>query len=106
MDETAFFLDMNSERIIEFTGKKNVKILTSGREKYRVSVILAVTGDGYKLSPLVIFKGEEGKSIEKNLRKLPFVNNDEMYIHCRMVYITYLYLLDKRGLYTLSEINF
>ena len=52
---------------IEFTGKKNVEILTSGREKYRVSVILAVTGDGYKLSPLVIFRDEEGKSIEKNL---------------------------------------
>lgn len=74
---------MNSEKTIEFTGKKNVEILTSGREKYRVSVILAVTGDGYKLSPLVIFKGEEGKSIEKNLPKLPFVHNSEMYVHCQ-----------------------
>jgi len=30
-------------------------------------------GDGYKLSPLVIIKGEEGKSIEKNLQKFPFM---------------------------------
>ena len=67
MDETACFLDMNREMTIEFINKKNVEILTSGREKYRISVILAVTGDGHKLAPLVIIKGEEGKSIEKNL---------------------------------------
>ena len=65
MDETACFLDMNSETTIKFRGKKNVEILTSGREKYRVSVILPVTGDGYKLSPLVIFKGEEEKALKK-----------------------------------------
>ena len=33
MDETACFLDMNSETTIEFTGKKNVEILTSGMGK-------------------------------------------------------------------------
>ena len=71
---------MNSETTIEFTGKKNVEILTSGPEKYRVSVILAVTGDGYKLSPLVIFKGEEGKSIEINFQ------NFHLYIIAKCMY--------------------
>ena len=32
MDETACFLDMNSDTTIEFTGKKNVEIITSGRD--------------------------------------------------------------------------
>ena len=83
MDETASFLDMKSDTTIEFTGEKNVEIITSWRGKYKVSVILAVTGDGYKLPPFVILKGEEGKSIEKNLLNLPFIQKGVMSVHCQ-----------------------
>lgn len=83
MDETARFLNINSDTTIEFTGKKNVEIITSGSEKYRISVILAVTGDGYKLPPFIIIKGEEGKRIEKNLQKFPFMQRREMYVYCQ-----------------------
>ena len=44
---------------------------------------MAVTGDGYKLPPFVIMKGEEGKSIEKNLLSLPFIKKGVMYVHCQ-----------------------
>ena len=42
---------------------------------------MAVTGDGYKLPPFVILKGEEGKSIEKNLLNLPFIQKGVMSVH-------------------------
>lgn len=76
-------MNSNSDTTIEFTDKKKVEIITSSREKYRISVILAVTGKGYKLAPLVIIKGEKGKSIERNLKKLPFVQNREMSGYCQ-----------------------
>jgi biotin operon repressor len=47
MDETPLFLEMNYPTTIDFIGKKNVEYLTTGREHYRISIILSVTGDGY-----------------------------------------------------------
>lgn len=67
MEETPIFIEMNYSTTIDFIGKKNVEYLTTRREHYRISIILSVTGDGYKLPPFVIIKGEEGKTIEKNL---------------------------------------
>lgn len=71
MDETPCYLEMGFDTTLEFTGKKNVDILSSGLNRYRVSVILAVVGSGFKLPPLKILKGEPGKTIEKELRGLP-----------------------------------
>ena len=73
MEETPIFIEMNYSTTIDFIGKKNVEYLTTGREHYRISIILSVTGDGYKLPPFVIIKGEEGKTIEKKLNELYFV---------------------------------
>ena len=47
------------------TGKKNVIIITLGLEK-KISIIIWITSSGYKLKPLIIFKGKKGKTIEKN----------------------------------------
>ncbi len=57
---------MNYETTIDFIDKKNVETLTSGKEQYRISVILSITGDGNKLPPLIIIKGEKGKTIENS----------------------------------------
>ena len=53
MEEPACFLDMNSDTINWIHEEKSVEIINSGREKYKVSVILVLMGDGNKLSPLV-----------------------------------------------------
>ena len=54
MDETPCFLDMYFDSTIDFVGNKHVEIETMGKEKYRISVILAITGDGYKLPILLL----------------------------------------------------
>lgn len=80
MDETPCYLDMNYETTIDFRGQKNIEIQTSGRENYRISVLLSITGNGDKLPPLIIVKGEEGKYIEKNLNTLYFVKNKSIFV--------------------------
>jgi len=83
MDETPCYLEMGFDKTLEFKGKKNVDILSSGLYRYRVYVILAVVGNGFKLSPLLILKGEPGKTIEKELRGLPYARDESMLIYCQ-----------------------
>ena len=47
---------MPPNRTINNTGKKTIKIRTTGNEKNRVTVVLVCAGDGMKLKPMVIFK--------------------------------------------------
>ena len=82
MDETPCYLDMSFGNTIDFIGNKNIEIISSGREKYRISVILSIAGDGTKLPPLIIFKGEEGKTIEKNLSNIYYAKNKKVFVHC------------------------
>ena len=72
MDETSVYLDIISDTIIDFIGAENVSIITDGREKYKISALLVRCTNGRKLPPLVTVKGESGKTIENNLRKLDF----------------------------------
>ena len=83
MDETPIFFDMPETITIEVKGTKNVKIATFGNDKNRVSVILSIAGDGTKLPPLMIFKGEPGKITEKKLKENPEVKNKKIYICCQ-----------------------
>ena len=83
MDETPCFLEMGFNTTLEFRGKKNVEILSSGREHYRISVLLSIVANGTKLPPFIIIKGESGKSIEKELRSLPYVKNGNVYVYCQ-----------------------
>lgn len=82
MDKTPFYLDMSFGNTIDFIGNKNIEIISSGREKYHISVILSIAGDGTKLPPLIIFKGEEGKTIEKSLRNIYYAKNKKVFVHC------------------------
>ena len=58
MDETPCFLEMGFDTTIDFICKKSIEIETNGRSKYRVTIILSLAGDGTKLPPFVILKGE------------------------------------------------
>lgn len=69
MEKSSCFLDIYYNLSINFIGNKNIDILSFGREKYRLSVILAITGDWYKLPIFVIFRREEGKTIKKKLSR-------------------------------------
>jgi hypothetical protein len=49
MDETPVYLDMVSDTTIDFIGAENVSIETEGRDKYRISALLVVCVNGWKL---------------------------------------------------------
>lgn len=55
-DEVPVPFDMVYERTVEVKGKDDVKIDSTGHEKSNFTVFLAVTADGAKLKPLIIFK--------------------------------------------------
>ncbi|KAM7295747.1 pogo transposable element with KRAB domain [Ixodes scapularis] len=55
-DQMPMFFDMPSNYTVETKGATQVKILTSGNEKIRVTAMLCCTADGHKLNPYLIFK--------------------------------------------------
>ena len=63
--------------------EKKIDIITSGRESHRISIILSVIGNGYKLHKLLIIKGEPDKLIEKELRPLPYIRDKKIFINCQ-----------------------
>lgn len=79
-DETPIFLNMPSNKTIEKIGKKTITINTQGQEKLRISCLLTISGDGTKLPPFVIFKGEKDGRIIKELNKNNHVINKNIFI--------------------------
>ena len=55
-DETAIYLDMPPNYMLEKKSVKEVLLKTTGCEKIRLTVMLAATADGRKLPPLLILK--------------------------------------------------
>lgn len=55
-DETPVWFDMPSATTVAERGAKQVKLLSTGSEHSRFTVMLACTADGRKLPPFVIFK--------------------------------------------------
>lgn len=53
-DETPVYFDMPLNRTVTETGAKEVKMVSTGYEKHRVTVMLCVTADGNKLPPYII----------------------------------------------------
>ena len=56
MDETQCFLEMGFNTTLDFRGKKNVQILSSDRDHYRISVLLSIVSNGIKLPLFIIIK--------------------------------------------------
>ena len=76
MDETPVFLNMNINGVGDKIGNKQIIVKTQNQEKCRVSVLLTILANGYKLAPFVIFKGNKDSSnIRKELIALDIVKN-------------------------------
>ena len=58
MDETPIYFEMVNKTTIDKIGNKNIVVNTLGLEKKKISLILSITASGYKLKPLMIFKGK------------------------------------------------
>ncbi len=61
MEGTPVYWDMFSKTKIDFIEAENISIVIDGREKYRISALLAICANGWRLPPLVVVKGERGK---------------------------------------------
>lgn len=60
MDETPLYFDMTTNKTctVNQKGAKTVSVRSSGAEKQRLTVVLAATGDGQMLPPMIISKGK------------------------------------------------
>ena len=73
---------MIENRTVSFKGLKIVTIKTQNQDKCRCSVLLAITADGNKLPPLIIFMAKEAGKVEKKLLKNENVINGKCLVCC------------------------
>ena len=57
MDETPLWLDMPGNTTVSRVGENTVSVQTTGYDKGRFTVILAVMADRRKVNPFVVFRG-------------------------------------------------
>ena len=57
--------------------------------------MISIAGDGTKLAPLVIVKGESGKTFESKLRKIEYVRNKQMFIYCQKNALCYKFIFNE-----------
>jgi hypothetical protein len=78
VDETGVYFDSLPPKVIAARGKnESARCLGYSKQCGRVTVVLAVTADGQKLPPLIIFSGRPGGTIERN--ELPSYRQDVHY---------------------------
>lgn len=58
MDKTPMYFDMTTKKTVNLKGAKTVSVRSTGADKRRLTVVLAATGDGKMLPPMIIFKGK------------------------------------------------
>jgi len=97
-DETPIWLEPVDNKTVDIIGNKDINMITFGKDKERVSVMLTVLGNGEKLPPMIIFKGVENGTRYKSLLKNKYVKSKEIYIGYQVkswldenMYIKYLY---------------
>ncbi|CAB1098020.1 unnamed protein product [Ectocarpus sp. CCAP 1310/34] len=69
MDETPVWLELPGNTTVARTSQKEVAVKTGGKEKVRITAVLAANMSGDKLPPLLIFKGKhtaQGKPLAPN----------------------------------------
>ena len=65
---------MPANTTIEKKGTNNIEVSIFGGEKGRISLILGVSGNGYKLPPVLIFKAKKDGRLEKTLHEFDELN--------------------------------
>ena len=84
VDETPIVLEPIITTTLEKIGTTTVKIHSFGRHKQRISCLLCVLGNGYKLVPTLVFKGVNDGSLEKRLKNHPEVKKGNINIKCQI----------------------
>jgi hypothetical protein len=67
-DQTLIWFDMPESTTIEHNGERSVQVRTTGADKQQCIVMLAVTTDGHKLPPFVIFRNKNSPKRQCPLR--------------------------------------
>jgi hypothetical protein len=67
MDEIPVYFDMTRGTTYHFRGEKNIRVVKTLGHKRRCTIVLAVTADGVKLRPMIIFKSNSTSSRLKML---------------------------------------
>ena len=70
INETNIFFDMESGLTLTNKGDKTVSLKTTGTSM-RCTVLLGVTLNGEKLTPLVVFKGQPNGRIARTFEVMP-----------------------------------
>nr|CCA16569.1 conserved hypothetical protein [Albugo laibachii Nc14] len=66
MDKTAVYFENSKRQTVDITGARHVVLRLSGLGSMRMTVVLAVSALGKKLTPLIIWKGaNQGSKIQK-----------------------------------------
>jgi hypothetical protein len=82
MDQTPLAFSLESGDTLHLRGERFVPTRGTGGSKERTTVCLAVTADGRKLKPMVIFKGQPNGQIARN--ELPSnPNRDDLAMICQ-----------------------
>lgn len=82
-DETSVYYENPDTITVDINGHKEIILNTEGNENKKISVLLSIAGDGTKLPPLLIFKGEVNKINEKQLQKNIHIINKKVYTTCQ-----------------------
>jgi hypothetical protein len=65
MDKTDLWLDMSGNTTLQEKGARTVAIKTTGHDRDRFTCILGARANGFKLPPLIVFKGKrKDKSLQ------------------------------------------
>ncbi|GMF66350.1 unnamed protein product [Phytophthora lilii] len=70
MDETAVFFEDPRNTTVDVTGSRHVVVRSTGFASMRVTVVLAVTASGRKVTPLVIWKNKRGNRSIKQVHSV------------------------------------
>ena len=74
---------IEGSNIDDIKGKKQIDIITYGKDKCRLTAVLSITASGKKLPPLLILKGKVGKRKEEKLNKLEIVKKKKIFVKCQ-----------------------
>jgi len=83
VDETPIVFEIYQKKTVEKIGNKTVTIRIFGTEKSRISLILYILSNGFKLPPMIVFKGKTDGTLIKKLEKHPLVKNKKVYVVCQ-----------------------
>jgi len=82
MDETPLFFNMPPSKKVFYKGPKPILIKTQEQDKCRISILLAITADGGRLPPYIIFKAKKHGNVEKKLQKDLNVITNRCFVVC------------------------